>query len=151
MLICVTNLAFRKLLMLMSDILSSVSILVGILTALLALFYSEIQNFLELTPERLRANNKVNFTNGKRIRNTRLHPLASSSIILTLVFIPELINQISNMVSVFEYNQYRICWEQYSTVNAAFITVAFFLICLTLRICITTFRFYFHLHKFSPD
>ena len=135
---------------LMSDILSSASILVGILTALLGLFYAEIQSFNELTPEIAKANNKANYTKGKTIRNSRLHPLVIGSTILTMVFIPEFINQISNVVFVFRYNQNEIRMDHYSTVNAAFVIVTLLLFIITIWIWTKTISFYFHLYKFRP-
>jgi len=141
----------RPLLTDMGDILSSISILVAILTALYAMFYPEIQSFQNLEADEEPANNAADYDKGKSIRNAKVLPLVIGSFLLTLVFIPEFIAQLNNTWDVFVFNNHRLIFSDYSTVSAAYIVVSIFSIVLTISVFVLAFRFFAHLSKFKPN
>jgi len=130
----------------MSDILSSISILVGILTALFSLFFPSIDEILNLNSSSAgNRDNTLNYRRGKSVRNTKVFPLLFGAILLTIVFIPELINQLKIAWLVFRVNGNSIIWNTYDTASAAYIVTSIFAITLTISICYISFRFFVHL------
>ncbi len=123
----------------MSDILSSASLLLAILTTVFGLIYPTIKEVLDVKVATHKADNSANYKKAKLIRKTRLFPLLVGSIILTLVFIPELIKQTTNAIKIIA--KYGFDLKTYDTVIASFIVVALFMVVLTISIIITTIEF----------
>ena len=82
------------------------------------------------------------------IRNTKLFPLLLSSLVLTLVFLPEFLRQLTITVDAIEQDGFRL--KDYDTVIAAFIAVVLFMIALFIVIVAITCQYYRQLKKLNP-
>lgn len=129
----------------MSDLLSASSLLLAILTTLYALFYSSINEFLDIVPKPHKIDNKTNHKKGLEIRNTKIFPILFASITLSLIFIPEAIKIIRESLHVIKtVDRNNI---QYDTVKTTYIAVTTFMIALSNSIIMLTFKFFKQLYK----
>ena len=92
------NILVLKQMYSMSDLLSASSLLLAILTTLYALFYSSINEFLDIVPKPHKVDNKTNYRKGIEIRNTKIFPILFASITLSLIFIPDAIKLIKTVI-----------------------------------------------------
>ena len=125
----------------MSNLLSASSLLLAILTTLYALFYSSINEFLDIIPKPHKVDNKANHKKGIEIRNTKIFPILFASISLSLIFIPDAI-KIFRDSYLFDRNNI-----EYDTVKMTYITVTVFMICLSISIIMLTCKFFKKLYK----
>jgi hypothetical protein len=133
----------------MSDILSSASLLLAIITALYGLFYPDIIKILDIIPAVHAVDNKPHFIKAKEIRNTKLFPLLLASIILTLTFMPEFLHQIKTALEL--YCKLGFAFDTYNTVIASFMVVCIFMIVLSISIVILSVRYYNKMKVLNPD
>ncbi|PTT03690.1 hypothetical protein DBR11_01605 [Pedobacter sp. HMWF019] len=134
-----------------SDILSSASLLVAILTTIYSLFYPEIKGVLDISPKSgsLKKDNALDYEKAKIIRNSKVIPLFFGSIVLTLVFIPEFINQLK--IAYQYYRSTGFDMENYNTATASFVVVTAFSILLTVNIIIISFKYMIQLKNLNPE
>ena len=133
----------------MSDILSSASLLLAILTTVFGLIYPTIKEVLDLKVAPHKADNSTNYKKSLLIRRTRLVPLLIGSIILSLIFIPELIKQIAKSLNTFFKRGFA--FNTYDTVMASFIVVALFMITLTIIIIAISIEYQRKVKALSPS
>lgn len=133
----------------MSDILSSASLLLAILTTVFGLVYPTLKEILDLKVATHKADNRANYKKALIIRKTRLLPLLLGSVILTLVFIPELIKQLVNTYHIITEKGFH--FKDYDTVIASFIVVSLFMIVLTIAIVIITIEFFKKTKALNPN
>ncbi len=135
----------------MSDILSSASLLLAILTAIFSLFYPDINAILNIEPKTgaLKKDNGPAYVKGKATRNSKVLPLFIGGPILTLVFIPQFFYQIKNAYLVFNTDGLKM--SDYDTANASYIVVALFAIALTINILALSFKYFSHLKQLRPE
>lgn len=114
------------------NLLSAASILLGIMTALFGFFYQSINEILEIIPKKHSADNRLNYKLAKATAKTKLIPLLIGSILITIIFLPEMIAQIKNSVIVIFNNGFKDVL--YDTLSATYIAVCIFMIFLTIVI-----------------
>lgn len=133
----------------MSDILSSASLLLAILTTVFGLIYPTIKEVIDLKVATHKADNSANYKKALLIRKTRLIPLLFGSIILTLVFIPELIKQVAKSIKTFSKSGFD--FNTYDTVMASFIIVTLFMITLTIIIIVISIDYQKKVKSLKPS
>lgn len=133
----------------MSDILSSASLLLAILTTVFGLIYPTIKEVIDLKVAPHKADNSANHKKALLIRKTRLIPLLFGSLILTLVFIPELIKQVAQSVKTFSKQGFD--FNTYDTVMASFIVVTLFMITLTIIIIVIAINYQKKVKSLKPS
>jgi hypothetical protein len=132
----------------MSDLLSACSILLGILTALYGMFYSSINEILELTPKTHPIDDTSNFKRALIVRKTKIFPLLIASILLTLIFIPEAYKIIYQGIAFMANN--GIVLTSYDTIKTTYLSVTVFMIIFTLNIIVLSFKFNTQIGKLNP-
>lgn len=133
----------------MSDILSSASLLLAILTTVFGLIYPTLKEILDLKVSAHKPDNSANYKKALTIRKSRLLPLLLGSIILTLVFIPELIKQLVNSYHIVAKEGFH--FKNYDTVIASFIVVSLFMIVLTIAVILITIDFFKKIKALNPS
>lgn len=113
-----------------STLLTASSILLGILTALFGLFYPDLKHVLDIIPKKHKADNKQEFDKSKEIVSSKYIPLLLGSLIISLLFTPELIKQIHSSIEVIKI--YGIKNTSYCTLTASFIAVCCFMILIAV-------------------
>lgn len=139
------NILVLKQMYSMSDLLSASSLLLAILTTLYALFYSSINEFLDIVPKPHKVDNKTNYRKGIEIRNTKIFPILFASITLSLIFIPDAIKLIKDSYYIIK----TVNWDsiEYDTVKTTYIAVTIFMIALSISIVMLTYKFFKQLFK----
>lgn len=132
----------------MSDLLSSSSLLLAILTTLYGIFYSAINEILKIEPKPHAVDNKSNCNKGIDVRKSKIIPLLIASIGLTLIFVPEAYKIMIESCSLL--GRKGLCQVTYDTVKTTYIAVTIFFITLTFSICRLTIKFNKHLKKLNP-
>jgi hypothetical protein len=129
----------------MSDLLSASSLLLAILTTLYALFYSSINEFLDIIPMSHKIDNIASHKKGIDIRNTKIFPILFASITLSLIFIPDAIKILRESFLIIKtVDRDNI---EYDTVKTTYIAVTIFMIALSNSIIMLTFKFFKQLNK----
>ncbi|MCQ6956991.1 hypothetical protein [Mucilaginibacter aquariorum] len=127
--------------MLQSQVLSSASILLAILTALYGLFYLAIKEaidfkvYLEID---LKADNPPILKDAKRIYTGKMLPLLVGGIILSAVFAPEFWKELK--LSVKNLLEYGWAGTDYNFTVAAFLAVSTFTFLQTINIIILAIK-----------
>ena len=121
----------------MSDLLSSASLLIAIVTVLYALWYPEIRKGIkEISATDVREDNKVSDVAG--IILWRALPLMAASLSLTAVFLKDAILIVQNSWHVTADLRSRL--KTYDAVSTAFVLVEAFCIFLAVLIFVQTVR-----------
>ena len=134
--------------MIMSDLLSASSILLGILTALYGMFYPSINEILEMKPNTHPIDDTSNFKKALIVRKTKIFPLLIASLLLTLVFVPDACIIIKQCLTIAA--EYGVSLELYDTIKTTYIVIALFMIVFTLNVLILTKRFNTQIGKINP-
>ncbi|HAM98448.1 MAG TPA: hypothetical protein DCQ26_07530 [Marinilabiliales bacterium] len=130
------------------NLLSSASILLAILTALFGFFYPSVKEVLEITPKLHSADNIKSYKSAKTIFKAKQIPLTIGSVIISLIFLPEMIHQIKKSTNaIITYGLKNV---EYNTMIASYITVCLFMIFLTIMIIILGFRLRKQMVKLKP-
>lgn len=132
----------------MSDILMSSSILLAILIALLGFYYPSINKIIETEPFKHKEDNIKLYKEGRNIKYSKLLPITLLSLFITLIFLPELINQIIENFTLIKNNGIFCC--RYDTVKATIIMVCIFFIIYSLVLLKLCCTFNSKLNKLSP-
>ena len=132
----------------MSDLLSASSLLLAILTTLFGIYYSSINEILELKPNTHPVDDTPNYNKALGVRKTKIYPLLLASIVLTLIFIPDaykiLIGSIKMILNL------GIEGIAYDTLKTTYLAVTVFMLTLTTNIMSMTLKFNDHLKKLNP-
>lgn len=128
------------------NLLTASSILLGIITALYGLFYSEIKTVLDITPKKHKIDNTQEFNKSKKIIQGKYLPLLFGSLVITIINIPELYRQLRNSYIAIK----GIENASYDTLIASFIAVCFFMILFSIIIIITGFKLRKKIKELNP-
>jgi len=113
----------------MSDILSAISLLLAIETALFGFIYTDVKKSLELEPNKYPEDDKLNFSFARNTLVSKLRPLLIISIIIPLLFVPEAIKIIKETIITTKLYFFEI--EYYSTSYSVVLFINFCLFVLT--------------------
>ena len=130
------------------NLLTAASILLALITALYGLFFQSIQSALDFKPK---LHSRDNITQYKLVKNTfksKLIPLLVGSSIITLIFLPEFINQINDSIKVIW--QCGLVNTSYNTLAASFMAVCGFCISFTIVIVFLGFKMKRQINKLNP-
>lgn len=116
----------------LSNLLTASSILLGVITALYGLFYPSILFVLETKTKTHSVDNKQSYNKSKSIVKTKYYPLLFGSIIITLLYLPELCFQIKSSIDAIAKNGWKN--TTYNTSIATFIVVCLFFIFFSIKI-----------------
>ncbi|MCW0482411.1 hypothetical protein [Gaoshiqia sediminis] len=133
----------------MNDLLSASSILLAILTALYGFFYPSINEVLLIKPSTHPVDDKRNYAKAKETRNTRLIPLMIGTIVISLVFLPEFLNQMVICYDLLIEHGFQKL--SYDTLIATFMVVCFFIFLLTINTVNIFFKYVSKMKKINPD
>jgi|GEM_PF-3298279 len=112
--------------MLASQVLSSASILLAILTALYGLFYPAIKEVIEVDVKTgsIAEDNEANLHKATRVRRGKVWPLEMGVVMLFVIFLPEAWKDIR--LSVTNLVDYGFSGTEYDITVAAFLAVTLF-------------------------
>lgn len=122
----------------LSNLLLAASILLALTTALFGLFYPAIKSALDIKPKLHAADNKVNYNISKNTIKSQLLPLLVGSIIISAIFIPELIFQINRSFNVVIENGLKN--TTYDTLTASFIAVCIFMLSISIVVVMLGYK-----------
>lgn len=131
------------------SLLTASSILLGILTALFGLFYPDIKYVLNIVPKRHKADNKQEYDKSKKIVSSKYIPLLLGSLIISLLFSPELYRQIRESIIVIK--NYGITNTYYDTLIASFIVVCCIMLFIAIVMIRTGFKLKTKIEKLKPE
>ena len=131
------------------SLLTASSILLGVLTALYGLFYSDIKSVLEIIPKKHKADNKQEFEKSKRIFNSKYIPLLVGALIISSLFSPELYRQIRESINVIRKSGIENTY--YDTLIASFIVVCCFMVLIAVIMIKTGFKLKNKIDKLNPE
>lgn len=120
----------------MGDILSAASLLLAILTTLYVFNYPSIKEAIDFPVDQNKVNNREKHNKSKIVWRTKLLPLLITSIVLTVIFIPEFLKILTSSVKVI----FSDSPNKYDTVKASYLAVTAFIAVLTLSIVWSSFK-----------
>lgn len=130
------------------SLLTASSILLGVLTALYGLFYSDIKSVIEITPKRHIEDNKQEYDRSKRIFSSKYIPLMIGAFTISLIFLPELYKQIRGSINAII--NFGFINTYYDTLIASFIAVCCFMILIAVIMIRTGFQLNNKITKLNP-
>ena len=131
------------------NLLTAASILLGIITALYGLFLPSINTILEITPKPHKVDNKKVYNESKDVVKSKYFPLLIGSLVITLIYVPELISQLKK--SFYAIKTTGIENVSYDTLTAAFIVVCLFMIFISVMIIVTGFKLKKKIKELNPN
>ena len=120
------------------SLLTASSILLGVLTALYGVFYPDIKSILDIIPKTHTEDNKKEYNRSKDVFNSKYIPLLIGTLVISILFIPELYRQVVNSINVI--NEYGIKNTTYDTLAASFIAICCFMNFMTYVVIKTGVR-----------
>lgn len=134
----------------MNEILTAISLLVAFISVVYGQWIGEINKAIDLEPERQRADNKGKYNVAKVAYTQRAMPLAIGSVIIMLIFLPELIKEVVHCYHVFvKLGIYSI--SEYSTMKTAFVAVFIMILYFAIHLIIKTFELKKKKDRLNPD
>ncbi len=132
----------------MSDLLSASSLLLAILTTLFGIFYSSINEILDIRPKTHAVDDEPSYKKALGVRKTKIYPLLFSSVALTLIFIPDAYKILSESITLLL--SVGVSGVAYDAIKTTYIAVTVFMLALTINIILTTLKFKTHLKEINP-
>lgn len=131
------------------NLLTASSILLGIITALYGLYLPAIKSILDIKPKTHKVDNKKFFNESKDILIAKYFPLLIGSLVITLIYLPELFTQLKNSFDVIKTS--GIENTTYDTLTASFIVVCLFMIFVSIMIIVTGFKLKKKIKELNPN
>jgi len=134
----------------MNEILTAISLLLAFISVVYGQWIGEINKAIDLEPERQSADNKMKHNAAKVAFTQRAMPLAIGSVIIVLIFLPELISIAVNSYHVFvKFGIDSI--REYSTMKTAFVAVFLMILYFAIHLIIKTFELKKKKDRLNPD
>jgi hypothetical protein len=133
----------------MGDVLSSMSILLGLMSAIFFYVLPSIEKVLSIKPMTHRVDNRKDHEEAKKVLWSHLVPLAMMSFLLVLVFTPETVKIFKVTVNVLSSCDWKN--SPFDTVAAVFVTVYLFLVIAFSFTLWLGYRLRLKLNELKPD